>query len=94
MQLEPLFPNVRVETHQGTFPVQLEIPESSTLTDGEIKQILEMASWGVLPYTAGKVEGLRGIKFNREKPTEKQGIALEGLLVNGIGSNRSNLGRT
>ncbi|MBT5740361.1 hypothetical protein HOI26_04660, partial [Candidatus Woesearchaeota archaeon] len=63
--LTPFYSNVQVYEHKGRFPVQLEVPEHSTLTSDEIEQILELASWDSNPNKRDDIlfEGGRSFLF-------------------------------
>ncbi len=86
--LEALIPVKEQRTYtQGRYPVQLDIPEGSTLTSGEVDRILRLASWQV-PPTRDNVDGYEGgraILLRREIASWRRGIQLEGLQVSGIG---------
>ena len=85
-ELKPLLDDVRTIKHSGRFDVQLEIPGTSTLTQSEIEKILTMASWETNPRTiADGYEPYRSVLVQRERPIIKQGLALHGLQVSGIG---------
>lgn len=89
MQLKPLFDNVDIREYKGKFHVQLEIPESSTLTPRDIDTIGYSASWYVNPNNiAGGYEGLRSILIKREHAIIKKGIELGALQISGIGSKK------
>ena len=86
MTLPPLFENVRIVEGSGRFPVQLEIPESSTLTEGEIERIIALSTWDTDPnQNVEGYEGGRSVLIEREKPIEKGEIQLSGLQISGIG---------
>lgn len=86
-KLQPLLPNVEVLTYQsGRFPIQLEIPKSSTLSEQDIEKILRVSSWETSPdKIADGYEGGRSVLLLRENPIQKGPIGLPSLQVSGIG---------
>ncbi len=87
--LQPLIDNANVREHRGRYRVQLEIPEGSTLTSGEIDKVLAVSSWDADPNKeAVDYEGSRSILLNRQIPTMRGPIELKGLQVSGIGYKR------
>ena len=87
-ELRPLLDDVSdVRTASGRFRVQLEIPKNSTLSKGDVEEILEASSWKTDPskVAEGNYEGVRSILLRRENPIKKGGIELPGLQISGIG---------
>ncbi len=75
-----------VRRAEGRFKVQLEIPRTSTLTEGEIQKILRISSWQVDPNTCiGGLEGVRSVLLRRERPISIKGKELTGLQISGTG---------
>ena len=92
--LQPLIDNVHVREHRGRYRIQLEIPEGSTLTSGEIDKVLAVSSWDVDPNTeAAGYEGSRAVLLNRERPTRRGPFELKGLQLSGIGYKRFIMGQ-
>lgn len=84
--LRPLIDRIEdVRVHTGRYTVQLEIPHESTLTERDIRSILETSSWEKDPNGSGYFEGLRAVVLRRERPIIKKGMELSGLQVSGIG---------
>jgi hypothetical protein len=84
--LKPLFERTQdVRTYRGRFPVQLEIPYSSTLSPSDIDMIGYLASWDRDPNTAEGFEGGRSVLISRERPVRKGPLELSGLQISGIG---------
>lgn len=77
--------DVQIMRHDGRFPVQLEVPASSTLTEKDIENILLVSSWDTRmrdaqPWFAGG----RSVLIPRKTPIVKQGINLPSLQINGV----------
>ncbi|MEN9626184.1 MAG: motif [archaeon] len=86
MGAKPILENVNVRTYQGRYKIQLEIPETSTLTATEIDTIGAICSWDVDPNDAAEgYEGVRAVLISREKPIATRGIELRALQISGIG---------
>ena len=87
MTLPPLLERAKVrEYRRGRFPLQLDLPQSSTLTENEINKVLSMASWEVPPSElAAGYEGLRGVLIHRDQPITRGSFSLSGLQIGGIG---------
>ena len=87
MGIRPICDDVsRIETFSGRYGVQLEILPESTLSERDIRRILEISSWEVDPNKAAEgFEGRRAVLVSREHPIEKGGIKLSGLQISGIG---------
>ena len=72
---------------RGSYPVQLEIPGWSTLTNGEIERILCVASWNVRDISSevDGYEGGRSVLLKRERITRNRSVPEVGLQVSGVG---------
>lgn len=77
-------PEIRVYT-SGRFPIQLEIPDCSTLSQQDIDRICSYASWETYPGAVKEYEGLRSILVPRAMPVLRRGIELTALQISGIG---------
>lgn len=86
--LNPLMENADIRTYNGKFPVQLEIPESSTLSEEDIEKIGSLASWEQDPNQGAEgYEGFRAILISRTNPGYilRKGKRLSALELSGIG---------
>ena len=85
--LKPLLPNVQeVQTFKGRFPVQLEIPHGSALTQSDVQKIGALASWELDPNSAAEgYEGLRSVLISRQETLRLRGYAFNHLQISGIG---------
>jgi len=85
-ELTPLYDDVEVRKCKGRFNVQLEIPETSTLTSGEVDRAGAISSWDMDPNVGGDgYEGGRAVLMRRGKEIIKQRIPLKMLQLSGIG---------
>jgi len=70
--------------NKGRFPLQLDIPSSSTLTKEEIITILEISSWGEKPIYPCQIKN-SSVLIPRRNSITKSGVELEALEITGIG---------
>lgn len=72
---------------QGKYPIQLDIPEGSTLTTGEVDRLARLASWQTVPIRENVegYEGGRSVLLRREYSPWRHGVQLRGLQISGIG---------
>lgn len=93
MKLQPLLDNLSgVRIAKGKYKVQLEIPKTSTLTEGEIEKISALSTWELNPNQEVRdYEGSRSVLLERESPIKKGPIYLKGLQISGIGYKKFDL---
>lgn len=86
-RLEPLCEGISdIQTTRGRYEVQLEIPNTSTLTKSEVERILRISSWDTDPNKAVEgFEGGRSVLLRREHPIKIGKIELAGLQISGVG---------
>ncbi len=87
MTIEPIIAGSEVIVYdKGRYPIQLELPPGSTLTESETKKILAMSSWEVYPASlADAKEGGRSLILGREAPIMKGNMELAALQLTGVG---------
>ncbi|MBS3106112.1 hypothetical protein J4419_00420 [Candidatus Woesearchaeota archaeon] len=85
--VNPLIAGSRIETLEGKFSVQIEIPPDTTLSDADVRRILELGSWKVPPTreNVSAYEGVRAVIIPKEVAVNKGGMEFAALQVTGIG---------
>lgn len=72
---------------KGRYPLQLEIPRGSSVSDDDIDRILHVSSWEEddMGGMVDAYEGARGVKIRKEKPGFFEGIEIADLYIAGVG---------
>ena len=89
LELPPMLESTEkcIVYRNGRYPIQLEIPRGSTLTDNDIDKTLHISSWEMddMKSVVDSYEGARGVKIKKEKPSYFEGIEIPALYIAGIG---------
>jgi hypothetical protein len=85
-EVRPLYEDSRLVRYRGRFNVLMEIPSDSTLSEGDIRDILSLSSWESDPNGRfSRREGNRSVLIGREYPAGNNGLQTTGLQVSGTG---------
>jgi hypothetical protein len=74
---------------QGRFPVQIEVPNGSTLSKNDLENIASLSTWALDPNQSEvRCEGIRSIIMARQAGIIKGGYEFTALQLSGIGHRR------
>ena len=96
--LEPMFELTKrsITYDKGRFPLQLEIPEGSTLSESDIERVLYVSSWEHEDMSSAVegFEGARGVRIAKENPGYVEGIQTPDRYIAGVGSRKMKRSRS